>query len=95
VPDKRPELPLNSLRQQQQDRSAILKEATSLPRNEALFNLEQQKQNGSFVNNVLRNERSQSLAPELGNVLAGKAARAGDVEMEDVLSLAIPDESQG
>jgi hypothetical protein len=95
VPDKRPELPLNSLRQQQQDRSAILKEATSLPRNEALFNLEQQKQNGSFVNNVLRNERSQSLAPELGNVLAGKAARAGDVEMEDVLSLTTPDESQG
>lgn len=90
--DKSPTLPFNSLRQQTQDRSSILREPTPLPKNPALFNLEQQKQNGSFVNNVLRNERSQCLAPELGNVLAGKA---DDVEMEDVTSRFTPVRQHG
>jgi hypothetical protein len=72
LPDERPELPLSSLRQQQQDRSAILKEPETLPRNDTLFALEQKKQNGAFVNDILHNERSRSLAPELGKVLGRK-----------------------
>jgi len=79
--DKRPEIPLNSLRQQQHDRSAILKEPT--PHNETLFALSQQQRNGSFVNNVLRNERSQTLTPELANVLGSKMGdHDGDMDMD-------------
>jgi hypothetical protein len=77
--DRRPEIPFSSLRQQQHDRSAILKQHTPLPRNHTILALEQQRKNGGFVNQVLRNERSHSLAPELQNVLN---ARGGAFDME-------------
>jgi hypothetical protein len=77
--DRRPEIPFSSLRQQQHERSAILKQHTPLPRNHTILALEQQRKNGGFVNQVLRNERSQSLAPELQNVLN---ARGGAIDME-------------
>lgn len=78
--DKRPEIPLNSLRQQQHDRSAIITEPTQLPRNQTLFALIHQRQNGGFVNNVLRNERSATLAPELSSVMES-GGREEDIDM--------------
>ncbi|KAF2821878.1 hypothetical protein CC86DRAFT_426444 [Ophiobolus disseminans] len=87
VSDKRPEIPLSSLRQQQHDRSAILQEPTVLPQNQTLFALEQQKQNGGFVNNVIRNERGQSLTPALSKVLGSNDGGGDDdMEMEDASS---------
>jgi hypothetical protein len=76
--DKRAELSLSGLRNQQRDRSSILKKPATLPRNETLFALEQQRRNGAFVNDVLQNGRSRTLAPELRDVL-GENGR--DVDM--------------
>ena len=71
-PDRRPEIPFSSMRQQQIDRSSILKQPATLNRNQSqnLRRVEQQKKNGAFVNYILNNERRHSLSPDLGNVLS-------------------------
>jgi hypothetical protein len=58
------------MRQQQMNRSSILKPPVTLSQNQNLLGLEQQKKNGAFVNNILNNERRHRLSPCLGDVLS-------------------------
>ncbi|KAF2252064.1 hypothetical protein BU26DRAFT_516765 [Trematosphaeria pertusa] len=80
TPDPRPELTSDILRQQQCDRSSILREPSILPRDPALLTLQQHQKGGAFVNNILRNARSQNWAPGLGQIFERDDQ---DVAMED------------
>ncbi|KAK5712349.1 sister chromatid cohesion protein 1 [Elasticomyces elasticus] len=54
----------------QQRRSAITRWHTSLPKNKTLLNLLQHQQKGSFVGDIMRNDRMQDWAPELRKIFA-------------------------
>jgi hypothetical protein len=60
------------MRQQQMDRSNILRQPVTLAenQNQNLFHIKQKKKSGSFVNNILNNERRHSLSPDLSSVLS-------------------------
>ena len=58
------------IKAQQNDRSAILKPASSLPRDPLLLSLMNMQRNGGFVSNILENEQARSWAPELRGMLS-------------------------
>ena len=69
------------IRQQQEDRSKILKPATFLPRDPVLLALMDMQKNGSFVSNILGDGLSKGWAPELRGVLSLEVVRgSGDLK---------------
>jgi hypothetical protein len=81
-PDKRPEIPFSNMRQQRMDRSSILRQPVKLAQSQNLRSLEQKKENGAFVNDILNNERRHRLSPNLGNVLS-PPGRGSHTEEDD------------
>jgi hypothetical protein len=81
-PDKRPEIPFSNMRQQRMDRSSILRQPVKLARSQNLRSLEQKKNNGAFVKDILNNERRHRLSPNLGNVLS-PPGRGSHMEEDD------------
>lgn len=71
----------NQIKQQQADRTAILKPATFLSRDPLLYNLMNQQKNGGFVSNVMGDARSKGWAPELQGLLSFESVRkAGELK---------------
>lgn len=63
------------IKQQQADRSAILKPASLLSRDPILLNLMNMQKNGEFVSNVMGDGRAQGWAPELRGILSIEVVR--------------------
>ncbi|PPJ51603.1 hypothetical protein CBER1_08487 [Cercospora berteroae] len=67
------------LKKLQDDRSAITKAPTYLPRDPLLLSLMQMQRNGTFVSNLMGDGRMQGWAPELRGILSLEVVRsAGD-----------------
>jgi len=64
------ELQNRQIKQQQTDRSGILRPASFLPKDPILLALLTLQKNGGFVNSILRDGRNMGWAPELRNVLS-------------------------
>jgi cohesin complex subunit SCC1 len=69
------ELRSAQIREQQTDRSKILKPASFLPRDPVLLALLAMQKNGGFVSNILGDGRSFGWAPELRDVLSVEIAK--------------------
>ncbi|KAF1957742.1 hypothetical protein CC80DRAFT_592240 [Byssothecium circinans] len=69
-PDRLRQISFDVLKQQQHGRSSILREPSTIPRDSSLRLLQQEKDNGSFVDNVLKNERSKNWTPDLRMVFS-------------------------
>ena len=65
----------SQIRQQQEDRSAILKPASLLSRDPVLLNLLTMQRNGDFVSSIMGNGRAKGWAPELRGVLSIEVIR--------------------
>lgn len=65
----------SQIREQQNDRSKILKPASFLPKDPVLLALMEMQKNGSFVSNILGDGRSKGWAPELRGVLSLEVIR--------------------
>ncbi|KAJ5894478.1 hypothetical protein N7495_006169 [Penicillium taxi] len=66
---------------QQQDRSAILKPATFLPRDSVFLTLMTRQQNGDFVSSIFGEERSLGWAPEIRGLLSLESVKkAGELK---------------
>lgn len=63
------------IKQQQVDRSAILKPLSSLPRDPMLLTLMQMQQNGGFVSSIMGDGRAKGWAPELRGILSIEVVR--------------------
>ena len=70
VPDSETVIRSHIIKQQQEDRSKILKPATFLPRNPLLLTLMNMQKNGDFVKNVMNDGRARNWAPELRGLLS-------------------------
>ncbi|KAL9111196.1 MAG: hypothetical protein Q9227_004273 [Pyrenula ochraceoflavens] len=70
VPDSETVIRSHIIKQQQEDRSKILKPATFLPRNPVLLTLMNMQKNGDFVRNVMNDGRAKNWAPELRGLLS-------------------------
>ncbi|KAL9099951.1 MAG: hypothetical protein Q9163_004615 [Psora crenata] len=69
----------NEIKEQQADRSAILKPASFLSRDPTILTLINMQKNGDFVSSVMEDGRAKGWAPELRNILSVKEVRkAGD-----------------
>ncbi len=67
------------IKRQQEDRSAITKAPTFLPRDPMLLQLMEMQRNGSFVSNLMGNGRMEGWAPELRGIMSLEVIRkAGD-----------------
>ena len=84
-------------RELQNDRSAILKPASFLPRDPVLLSLMTRQQNGDFVSSIFGEERGRGWAPELRGLLsldsvkkAGELKRKRDSGISD-MELAVAD----
>jgi cohesin complex subunit SCC1 len=78
------ELRSAQIREQQTDRSKILKPASFLPRDPMLLALLAMQKNGGFVSNILGDGRSFGWAPELRDVLSVEfVKRAGNKRKRD------------
>ncbi|KAL9042991.1 MAG: hypothetical protein Q9180_000191 [Flavoplaca navasiana] len=64
------------IKEQQADRSAILKPASSLSRDPLLLTLTRMQQNGDFVSNIMGDGRAKGWAPELRGILSVEAVRS-------------------
>ena len=73
--DVNTQLRSEQIRNQQEDRSKILKPATFLPRDPVLLALMEMQRNGSFVSNILGDGLSKGWAPELRGVLSLEVVR--------------------
>ncbi|KAI9800133.1 MAG: sister chromatid cohesion protein 1 [Piccolia ochrophora] len=74
-PDTDTVLHSKQLRQQQEDRSEILKPASFLPRDPMLLTLEAMQRNGGFVSSILGDGRGKGWAPELRGILSLEVVR--------------------
>jgi len=63
-------IPITQIKQQQLDRSAILKPVSSLSRNPMLFGLVKMQQEGGFVPNIMYGDRVKGWAPEIKDLLS-------------------------
>ncbi|KAL6714646.1 sister chromatid cohesion protein 1 [Lecanora helva] len=71
----------NQIKQQQADRSAILRPASFLSRDPVLLNLMNMQKNGEFVSNIMGNGRAKGWAPELRGILSIEVVRkAGELK---------------
>jgi len=84
-------LPTSQIKQQQENRSAILKPVSFLPRDPVLLTLMNMHKNGNFVSSIMGEGRSQGWAPELRGILsievirkAGSLKRKRDSGIADV-----------
>ncbi|KAJ5101518.1 hypothetical protein NUU61_003740 [Penicillium alfredii] len=89
--DKDVGLSNSKIKEQQNDRSEILKPATFLPRDPVLLTLMTQQQNGDFVSNVFGEGRGRAWAPELRGLLSldtvkksGELKRKRDSGISDI-----------
>lgn len=73
--DTETEIHSNQIREQQNDRSKILKPASFLPRDPVLLALMEMQRSGGFVSSILGDERSKGWAPELRGVLSLEVVR--------------------
>ncbi|KAL8728141.1 MAG: hypothetical protein Q9166_005591 [cf. Caloplaca sp. 2 TL-2023] len=83
------------IKEQQADRSAILKPASYLSRDPLLLSLTKMQQNGEFVSNIMGDGRAKGWAPELRGILSVEVVRksgqlkrkrdsgVGDMEEDD------------
>ncbi|MCJ1395839.1 sister chromatid cohesion protein 1 [Xylographa bjoerkii] len=65
----------SQIKQQQMDRSAILKPVSFLPRDPVLLTLMTMQKNGGFVSNIMGEGRAQGWAPELRGILSIEVIR--------------------
>lgn len=63
-------IPLHQLRQQETDKSAILKPPSFLPRDPLLLNLMNMQKNGGFVTSIMGDDRAKGWAPDLRGILS-------------------------
>lgn len=89
--DSETQLHNTQIRKQQEDRSAITKQPTFLPRDPLLLQLMEMQRNGSFVSNIMGDGRMAGWAPELRSILslevvrkAGEKKRKRDSGIADV-----------
>ena len=89
--DHETQLHNSQIKKQQEDRSAITKAPTFLPRDPLLLQLMEMQRNGSFVSNIMGNARMEGWAPELRGILslevvrqAGEKKRKRDSGIADV-----------
>ena len=68
-------IPTAQIKQQQADRSAILKPASYLPRNNMLLKLMELERSGGFVSSVIGNGQAKDWAPELRDMLSLERVR--------------------
>ena len=73
--DKETMLSANLIKQQQTDRSAILKPISLLPKDPLLLTLMTMQQNGGFVSSIMGDGRAKGLAPQLRGLLSIEAVR--------------------
>ncbi|KAL2217741.1 double-strand-break repair protein rad21 [Thermoascus aurantiacus ATCC 26904] len=74
-PDSDTVLHNHQIKEQQADRSKILKPVSFLPRDPVLLTLMDMQKNGDFVSNVMGEGRSRGWAPELRGMLSIEAVR--------------------
>jgi cohesin complex subunit SCC1 len=70
APDVQTVLKSQQIKDQQNDRSRILKPASFLPRDPVLLTLMNMQKNGEFVSNIMGDGRSRGWAPELRGILS-------------------------
>ena len=70
VPDVQTVLKSQQIKDQQTDRSKILKPASFLPKDPVLLSLMNMQKNGEFVSNIMGDGRSRGWAPELRGILS-------------------------
>lgn len=70
LPDTQTVLKSQQIKDQQNDRSKILKPASFLPRDPVLLTLMNMQKNGDFVSNIMGDGRSRVWAPELRGILS-------------------------
>ena len=63
-------IPITRLKQQQLNRTAILKPVSSLSRNPMLFGLMKMQREGGFVSNIMHGDRVKEWAPEIRGLLS-------------------------
>ena len=81
VPDAETVLHIHQMKEQQNDRSKILKPLSFLPRDPLLLTLMNMQKNGDFVSNIMGDGRSRGWAPELRGILSIDVVRkAGDLK---------------
>ena len=68
-------IPTNQIKQQQADRSSILKPISVLARDPLLLTLMQMQRNGGFVSDILGDGRAKGWAPELRGIFSIDAVR--------------------
>ncbi|KAL8766758.1 MAG: hypothetical protein Q9209_006550 [Squamulea sp. 1 TL-2023] len=68
-------LPQSQIKEQQLNRDAILKPASSLSRDPLLLSLTRMQQNGDFVSNIMGDGRAKGWAPELRGILSVEVIR--------------------
>ncbi|KAK4497972.1 hypothetical protein PRZ48_010628 [Zasmidium cellare] len=69
----------SQIKKQQDDRNAIIKAPTFLPKDPVLLQLMEMQRNGTFVSNLMGDGRMQGWAPELRGILSLEVVRkAGD-----------------
>ena len=73
--DKETTLRSEQIKQQQLDRSAILKPVSFLPRDPVLLALMNMQQSGGFVSNIMGDGRAKGWAPELRGILSIEVIR--------------------
>ncbi|CAI7605680.1 unnamed protein product [Penicillium bialowiezense] len=79
--DKEVAISSAKFKDQQNDRSAILKPASFLPRDPVLLTLMNRQQNGDFVSSVFGEDRGRGWAPELRGMLSlDSVKRAGELK---------------
>jgi cohesin complex subunit SCC1 len=77
--DNETQLHNSQIKRQQEDRSAITKAPTMLPRDPLLLQLQEMQRNGSFVSNIMGMGRMEGWASELRGILSLEVIRkAGD-----------------
>ncbi|KAL8707471.1 MAG: hypothetical protein Q9220_007503 [cf. Caloplaca sp. 1 TL-2023] len=74
-PDASTTILLTQIKEQQADRSAILRPASFLSRNPLFLNLTAMQQNGGFVTNIMGNGRAKGWAPELRDMFSLETVR--------------------
>ena len=77
--DKNTTMPRSQMKQQEADRSAILKPVSLLSRNPLLFNLMTMQRNGGFVSQIMGDGRAKGWAPELRGILSIEVIRKSGV----------------
>ena len=86
----------NQIKQQQADRSAILRPTSFLSRDPILLNLINMQKNGGFVSSVMGEGRASGWAPELRGILSIDAVRkAGELKRKRDSGVADLSENEG